>query len=180
MMLLLNNDTEVISREWIESMVEHAQRPEVAAVGGRLLFPDGRPQHEGVIVGLVGPAVNISHDGYFGLGDTVRNFSAVTAACMLTRRSVFQELGGFDERLGVAFNDIDFCLRARQRGFLIVYTPYALLYHCESASRGKWSPDEDVDLLCERWGKPGEASDPYYNPNLDPWRPFRIRLDGGP
>jgi GT2 family glycosyltransferase len=176
-LIFLNNDTEVISPEWIEAMLEQGQRSEVAAVGARLLYPDGRVQHEGIIMGLgTGSALNVDHGGYFGLGECVHNCSAVTGACMLTRPSLFRELGGFDERLRVAFNDVDFCLRARQEGYRIVYTPFAALYHYESASRGSLHPDEDEKLFRRRWGNPGEYRDPYYNPNLDLRRPFNIAL----
>ena len=176
-LLFLNNDTEVISAEWIEAMLEHAQRPEVAAVGARLLYPDGRIQHEGVIIGLAGgSAGNVDHGGYFGMGDTIRNCSSVTAACMMTRPQAFWDIGGFEERLRVAFNDVDFCLRARAKDYLIVYTPYALLYHYESASRGKLHPMEDEQFFRDRWGNPGEYRDPYYNPNLDIRRPFAMHV----
>ncbi|MGH2655661.1 MAG: glycosyltransferase family 2 protein [Actinomycetota bacterium] len=175
--LLLNNDTEVISGEWIEAMVEHGQRPDVAAVGGRLLLRDGRPQHEGIVVGLGGsPAQNASVD-YFELGRTIRNCSAVTAACMLTRTEVFRELGGFEPRLRVAWGDVDYCLRAREKGYEIVYTPYALLYHEEGSTRGVGGlhgPEDDA-LFRSRWG---DYRDPYYNPNFDIHRPFGIRLGG--
>jgi len=169
--LLLNNDTEVISGEWIEAMIEHGQRPEVAAVGARLLFRDGRPQHEGIVVGLGGsPAQNVSAD-YFQLGRTIRNCSAVTAACMLTRTEVFRELGGFEPRLRVAWGDVDYCLRAQEKGYQIVYTPYALLYHEEGSTRGVGGlhgPDDDA-FFRSRWGS---YRDPYYNPNFHPLRPF--------
>jgi O-antigen biosynthesis protein len=172
--LLLNNDTEVISGEWIESMVEHGQRPEVAAVGARLLFRDGRPQHEGIVVGLAGsPAQNVAVD-YFELGRTIRNCSAVTAACMLTRTEVFRELGGIEPRLRVAWGDVDYCLRAREKGYQIVYTPYALLYHEEGSTRGVGGlhgPEDDA-LFRSRWGR---YRDPYYNPNLDTHHPFEMR-----
>jgi GT2 family glycosyltransferase/2-polyprenyl-3-methyl-5-hydroxy-6-metoxy-1,4-benzoquinol methylase len=179
--LLVNNDTEVISAEWMEAMLEHAQRPEVGFVGARLLFPDGKPQHEGIAVGLGGVASNLDHGGqhfgYFDLGETIRNCSAVTGACMLTRPDVFRELGGFEERLRVAFNDVDLCLRARQRGYVVVYTPHALLYHEESSTRGKLHPEEDERFFCERWGKPFELEDDYYNPNFSKRRPFRLELE---
>jgi GT2 family glycosyltransferase len=176
-LLLVNNDTEVLTPRWIESMLEHAQRTSVAAVGARLLYPDGRPQHEGIILGLGrGSAINIDHQGYFGLGQTIRNCSAVTGACMMIRREVFWELGGFEERLGVAFNDVDFCLRAREKGYQIVYTPYAVLRHHESATRGRLHPEEDELFFRARWGNPGDYPDPYYNPNLDPEKPFHLRL----
>ena len=174
--LLLNNDTEVISPEWIEALLEHSQRPEVAAVGARLFYPDGRRvQHEGIIIGLGGgSAGNVDHGGYFGLGDLVLNCSAVTAACMMARRDVFERLGGFDESLGIAFNDVDYCLRAREQGFEIVYTPHAVLYHYEGGTRGRLHPMEDEQFFRDRWGNPGEYQDPYYNPNLDRLRPFTI------
>jgi GT2 family glycosyltransferase/2-polyprenyl-3-methyl-5-hydroxy-6-metoxy-1,4-benzoquinol methylase len=179
--LLVNNDTEVISAEWMEAMLEHAQRPQVGFVGARLLFPDGKPQHEGIAVGLGGVASNLDHGGqhfgYFDLGETIRNCSAVTGACMLTRLDVFRELGGFEERLRVAFNDVDLCLRARQRGYVVVYTPHALLYHEESSTRGKLHPEEDERFFCERWGKPFELEDDYYNPNFSKRRPFRLELE---
>jgi GT2 family glycosyltransferase len=175
--LFLNNDTMVITPDWIESMLEHAQRPEVAAVGARLLYPDGRVQHEGVIMGIAGgSAGNVDHGGYFGLGETIRNCSAVTAACMMTRNEAFWDLGGFDEKLRVAFNDVDFCLRAREKGYQIVYTPYAQLYHFESASRGSLHPMDDEQFFRDRWGNPGEYKDPYYNANLDILRPFSLRV----
>jgi O-antigen biosynthesis protein len=177
MLLFLNNDTEVISPDWIEAMLEHAQRPQVAAVGARLLYPDGRVQHEGIIMGLGGgSAGNVDHGGYFSQGQSVRDCSAVTAACMMARADVFWELGGFDERLRVAFNDVDYCLRARQKGLLVVYTPHAVLYHHESASRGRLHPEEDERFFRERWGKPGQYRDPYYNPNLSKTRPFTVEV----
>jgi GT2 family glycosyltransferase/2-polyprenyl-3-methyl-5-hydroxy-6-metoxy-1,4-benzoquinol methylase len=179
--LFLNNDTEVISAEWIEAMVEHGQRREVGFVGARLLFPDGKPQHEGIAVGLGGVAQNLDHGGqhfgYFDLGETIRNCSAVTGACMLTRPEVFRELGGFEEQLRVAFNDVDLCVRAHEKGYVIVYTPHALLYHEESSTRGKLHPEEDERFFCNRWGKPFELSDPYYNPNFSRRLPFRLELE---
>jgi len=172
--LFLNNDTEVIAPDWIEAMLEHGQRSEVAAVGARLLYPDGKPQHEGVVVGVGGGfAANAACRDYFGLGQVIRNVSAVTAACMLTRVEVFRQLGGFDEHLRVAFNDVDFCLRAREKGYLIVYTPYALLYHHEGATRGKVHPLRDDRFFRERWGG---YQDPYYSPKLDPNHLYELKL----
>ncbi|MBI1886455.1 MAG: glycosyltransferase [Chloroflexi bacterium] len=176
-LLFLNNDTEVISPDWMEALLEQGQRPEVAAVGARLLYPDGRVQHEGIIIGLGGgSAGNVDHGGFFALGESIRNCTAVTGACLLTRPDVFWELNGFDERLRVAFNDVDFCLRALEKGYRIVYTPYALLYHHESATRGRLHPDEDEKLFRSRWGRPGQYRDPFYNPNLDLRRPFTIKV----
>jgi GT2 family glycosyltransferase len=175
-LLFLNNDTEVIAPEWVEAMVEHGQRPEVAAVGARLLFPNGEPQHEGIIVGLEGaPAKNVAWP-YFGMGQTVRDVSAVTAACMLVRPEVFREMGGFEERMAVAFNDVDFCLRAREKGYEIVYTPYALLYHDEGSSRGLGAMhgEEDEALFLSRWA---DYRDPYYSPSFDIDRPFELKME---
>jgi GT2 family glycosyltransferase len=174
LLLFLNNDTEVIASEWIEAMVEHGQRPEVAAVGARLLLPDGDPQHEGILVGVDGAAAaNVSLE-YFGLGRTIRNCSAVTAACMMIRQEVFRELGGFEERLAVAFNDVDLCLRAREKGYEVVYTPYALLYHDEGSSRGLGGSQaaDDEAFFRERWSG---YRDPYQSIGLDPDRAFELR-----
>ena len=177
-LLFLNNDTEVISGEWIEAMLEHAQRPEVAAVGARLLFPDGSPQHEGIIVGPGrGLAENAVRGGYFGLDRCIHNTSAVTGACMMTRREMFWELGGFEERLQVAYSDVDFCLRAREKGYVVVYTPYATLYHDEGSTRarlGPAQPEADAELFRQRWAG---YRDPYYNPNLDLDNLYALRLE---
>jgi GT2 family glycosyltransferase len=174
--LFLNNDTEVIAPDWIEAMVEHGQRPEVAAVGARLLYPDGRPQHEGIVIGLQGAAARNDHGGYFRLGETIRNCSAVSAACMLTRPEVFWDLGGFEERLAVAYNDVDFCLRAREKGYQIVYTPYALLYHEEGSSRGLGGTQapEDEAFFRRRWKDQGDL---YYSPSFDIDRPYELSLE---
>ena len=180
-LLFLNNDTEILSDDWIEAMLEHAQRPEVAAVGARLLFPDGKPQHEGVLVGPGdGLAGNIDTGRYFELGRTIRDVSAVTAACMMTRAEVFRELGGFEETLGVAYQDVDYCLRAREKGYLVVYTPLAVIRHEEGGTRGRTGrthPEADEDFFRGRWRG---YRDPYYNPNLDIDRPFRLALGSQP
>ncbi len=173
MLLFLNNDTEVIAPEWIEALLEHGQRPEVAAVGARLLLPNGDPQHEGIVVGVAGAAAtNVSLE-YFGLGRTIRNCSAVTAACMMIRQPVFRELGGFEERLAVAFNDVDLCLRAREKEYEVVYTPYALLYHDEGSSRGLGGTQAAADeaFFRERWSG---YRDPYRSIGLDGDRAFEL------
>jgi GT2 family glycosyltransferase len=175
--LLLNNDTEVIAPEWLDAMMEHGQREEVAAVGARLLFRTGEPQHEGIVVGLGGsPARNVAYD-YFELGQTIRNCSAVSAACMLTRPEVFRGLGGFEERLAVAWGDVDYCLRATEKGYEVVYTPYAVLYHDEGSTRGVGGMHgpEDDELFLARWRG---YRDPYYSPCFDPARPFELALEG--
>ncbi len=170
-LLFLNNDTEVIEPAWMEAMLEHAQRPEVGAVGAKLLYPDRTIQHAGVLLGVGGCANHayrfLPEDtaGYMGMALVARNYSAVTGACMMVRRAVFEEVGGFDEKLRVAYNDVDFCLRLGERGYLVVYTPLASLLHFESASRRELSPAEDEGLLRRRWG-PVLSADPCYNPNL--------------
>lgn len=172
-LLFLNNDTEVIEAGWLRAMAEHVQRPEVGAAGARLLYPGDTIQHAGILLGGAG---NASHAFCHapahtlecgGRAQMICEYSAVTAACMLTRREVFQEMGGFDEmRLPVSYNDVDYCLRLRSAGFLIVSTPFAVLRHHESASRGHGRSDPAAGrLLWERW--PGVmARDPYGNPNL--------------
>jgi GT2 family glycosyltransferase len=172
-LLCLNNDTQVIRPDWVTAMLEHSQQPEVGAVGAKLLYPDGRIQHAGVVVGLGGVAAHAFRHvtgeflhSYYGFADVVRNCSAVTGACMMVSRRVFDEVGGFDEQLKVAYNDVDLCLRIRKLGYTVVYTPMALLYHHESASRGRHNPPGDEALFLRRWGDLIKDGDPYYNPNL--------------
>lgn len=178
-LLFLNNDTEVISQEWLSAMLEFAQREDVGAVGPKLYYPDDTIQHAGVILGLYGIADHAhryfprSSVGVNGRINVIQNLSAVTAGCMLMRRNVFEEVGGFNETMTVAYNDIDLCLKVREKGYLIVYTPYAELYHYESASRGKEDTPEkltranqEYDFMKTKWKHILEAGDPYYNPNL--------------
>ena len=171
-LLFLNNDVEVIEGEWLSAMIEHVQRPEVGAVGARLLYPNDTIQHAGVVLGVGGIAQHAFRD--FGAEDpgvcrqlqVTRNYSSVTGACLLTRREVFEQVGGFDEeRLPVTFNDVDLCLKMRQAGYLIVYTPFAKLYHHESATRRRSVEARETDVMRERWPELLER-DPYYNPNL--------------
>jgi GT2 family glycosyltransferase len=177
-LIFLNNDTEVIAPDWIEAMLGYAQRPTAGAVGALLLYPDGRVQHAGVVLGLGGCAAHghkharASDSGYFGALAGVTNYSAVTAACLAIRRETFEAVGGFDERLAVAFNDIDLCLRLRAAGKLNLYVPHARLYHFESKTRGADAGGarakrfaEEMRLLQRRW-RIGEIDDPFYNPNL--------------
>ncbi|HZQ78253.1 MAG TPA: glycosyltransferase [Acidimicrobiia bacterium] len=176
-LLFLNADVESQKSGWLAAMVEQAQRPEVGAVGARLVYPDGRIQHAGVVMGLGGGVAGHAfcfcppdRQGYFGLDRVIRNYSAVTGACMMVRRDVFDAAGGFDEELTVAYNDIDFCLRLRQMGYLNVYTPFAELIHEESAARGRASREyAETAIMFRRW-EPLIRSDPYFNPNLDPLR----------
>jgi glycosyltransferase involved in cell wall biosynthesis len=171
-LVFLNNDTQVIETEWLTAMVEQSQRPEVGAVGSKLLYPNRLIQHAGVIVGFFGAAGhsfrNLPDNGtaYFGFADVIRNCSAVTAACMMVRRELFRSMQGFDEELKVVYNDVDFCLRVRKEGYLVVYTPLAVLRHYESATRGRLRPSKEEDLFCRRWHDVIERGDPYYNPNL--------------
>lgn len=179
LLLFLNNDIEVINPDWLEALVEHAMRPEVGAVGARLLYPNGSLQHGGVIMGI-GSVAGHSHKylpvdeaGYFSRAKVIQNFSAVTGACILTKAELFHKLGGFNSQvLPVAFNDVDYCLRLRERGYLIVWTPYAELIHHESISRGTDEAPEKAmrfhregQYMRRRWPEVIK-DDPYYNPNL--------------
>ena len=179
--LLLNNDTEVISSDWIQEMLMYAQRSDVGAVGAKLYYPDGTIQHGGVVLGVGGVAAHLHCNrrredlGYMGRLVFVQDLSAVTAACMMIPRKVWEETGGLDESFEVAFNDVDLCMRIRQKGYLIVFTPYAELYHYESKSRGYEDTPEkrarfvgEVERFQARWAKELEAGDPYYNPNFSP------------
>ena len=171
-LILLNDDITVITPDWIEAMLEHAQRPEVGVVGAKLLFPDETIQHAGVILG---PYDNSGHafkhfpatdPGYFDLPHVIRNCSAVTFACAMMRRELYEEVGGLDEvNLRVAFNDVDFCLRVRERGHWNVYTPYAVLYHHESVTKQVMVEPGEVEYMRRRWGHV-IRHDPFYNPNL--------------
>jgi glycosyltransferase involved in cell wall biosynthesis len=175
---LLNNDIEVITPDWIEEMLSFAIKPDVGAVGARLWYPDGTLQHGGVIIGGVGVA-NHYHlrlprgkIGYFGRAVLQQELSAVTGACMMVRREVFDKVGGLDEQIAVAYNDIDFCLRLRAAGYRIIWTPFAELTHHESASQVY---DDNLEKIARhqremrfmraRWGKTLEQ-DPFHNPNL--------------
>ncbi|HMG06508.1 MAG TPA: glycosyltransferase family 2 protein, partial [Chthoniobacterales bacterium] len=175
----LNNDVEAKEPGWLREMVSHVMRAGVGAVGARLWYPNGTLQHGGVILGLGGVAghaftgVPRGHAGYFNRAWLQQNCSAVTAACMLVRREVFEKAGGFDEEnLAISFNDVDFCLRLRAAGFQNVWTPSASLIHHESASRGhQYTREEQVQFVAEaayvqrKWGRE-LLSDPFYNPNL--------------
>jgi len=175
---LVNNDIEAISPDWLREMVSHALRPEIGAVGALLYYPNNTVQHAGVVTGLGGVAGHTHHGltrgswGYFCRMGLAQSYSCVTAACLLIRRSVFEQVGGLDERLQVAFNDVDFCLRVREAGYRNLWTPFAELYHHESASRGHEDTpakqarfQSEVDFMRSRWGDSLDH-DPAYNPNL--------------
>jgi O-antigen biosynthesis protein len=179
-LLFLNNDTEIIDGDWLRAMLEHSQRPDVGVVGAKLLYSDSRIQHAGVIVGIGGVAGHAhllnpaDYPGYFGRAQLPQNLSAVTFACAMTRRDVFNQLGGLNEKdLTIAFNDIDFCLRAREAGYLVVYTPFATLFHHESRSRGyEDNPQKqerfarEIAYMQKRHHAILAKGDPYYNPQL--------------
>ncbi|MEO8695912.1 MAG: glycosyltransferase family 2 protein [Acidimicrobiales bacterium] len=175
-LLLLNNDVRPTSDDWVEAMLEHALRPEVGAVGARLVWPDGRAQHEGVVLNAGGVALNLDSGPHAAFGKCIRNTAAVTAACLMTRASVYAAVGGMDERLRVAYNDVDLCLRIGERGWRIVYTPYAELEHAESSTRGSLHPVIDEAFFQKRWGAPYTAFDPFYTPNLELMQPWSPRL----
>jgi O-antigen biosynthesis protein len=177
-LLFLNNDTEVINRDWLECLLEHALRPEVGAAGAMLYYPDGTVQHAGAIVGLdrgvhyqrLAPCTS---SGYCNRLVTVQNLSAVTGACLMTRKSVFEQVGGFDETFALTFNDLDLCLKIRQRGYLIIWTPYAELYHHELLTRGRTDSAAKLAhcyyehlLFKSKWRNVLDKTDCYYNPNL--------------
>lgn len=177
--LLLNNDTEMIEPDSIKEMLDVCMRPDVGIVGAKLIFEDNTIQHAGVIIGFGGVAGHafIGQDrddnGYFSRIISVQDLSAVTAACLMVRRSVFDEVEGLNEDFKVAFNDIDFCLKVRKAGYLVVYNPYAQFYHYESKSRGQEDSadkvarfQQEIGLFGERWGELLENGDSYYNPNL--------------
>lgn len=178
-LLFLNNDTEMIKGDCLRQLVSVGVRRDVGAVGARLLYGDNTVQHAGVIIGLAGVAghafagLDAEDRGYFARDSIAQNYSAVTAACMLVRRSVYDEVGGLEEKLKVDFNDVDFCLKIREKNYLIVYNPLAELYHYESKSRGKNDTLEkharynsEIAYMVSKWAEFYEAGDPYYNPNL--------------
>ena len=179
----LNNDMEVISPDWLEEMVSLASREDVGAVGAMLYHPDDTMQHAGVILGMGGVAAHAHRDmprgqaGYFGRATLTQALSAVSAACLMVRKKAFEDVGGFDEALAVAYNDVDLCLRLRQSGLRNVWTPFAELYHFESASRGADTKGpararllSEAEVLRARWQEVLHA-DPYFNPNLSLDRP---------
>lgn len=190
-LIFLNNDTMVLTRDWCSELVANAMRTDVGAVGARLLFADGTIQHAGVLLGVEGVA---GHEcvgdtpqagGYFGRTHLLRSTAAVTGACLATRRSIFLGLdGGFEElNLKIAFNDVDYCMRVRKAGYRIVYNPFAVLYHFESKSRGREISEAqqlrhraEAAAFYARW-TPAEILDPYYNPHFERFaRPFeRLR-----
>lgn len=191
--VLLNNDTEVIAPGWLEAMLEHAQRKEVGAVGAKLLYPTGKIQHAGVILGIGGVAGHVQKMfaddepaalPIFNAKDLIRNWSGVTAACLMMNKAKYLALGGLDETFVVAWNDVDFCIRAMKKGYYNVYTPYAKLYHHESISVGRPESgnrdltrlDQETARMKQQWNELLQ-NDPFYNPNLSLEREdFSLRI----
>ena len=178
-LLLLNNDVEIINGDWLTEMLSHCQRKEVGIVGAKLYYPDNTIQHAGIIIGIGGVAGSVfvglprAFSGYLHKASIQLDLSAVTAACMLVKRSVFEQVGGLEEKLKVAFNDVDFCLRVREKGYLVVYDPYAELYHYESKTRGAEDTKEkirrfqtELEYMRSHWIQILKKGDPYYNKNL--------------
>jgi GT2 family glycosyltransferase len=169
---LLNSDVEATSSGWLEPLLDAVEQPDVGAVGARLLYPDGSVQHAGMILGVLGGTGHAHRfaprdaAGYFANMAVVREVSAVTGACLATRRETLERTGGFDEALPTAYNDVDFCLRLQERGLRVLYTPYAELLHHEGASRGRGDAAEQARAyMRRRWGARLEI-DPYYHPGL--------------
>ena len=175
---LLNNDTEVIAEDWLSEMVGHACRKEIGMVGAKLYYPSGQIQQAGIVLGPGGVASHLYTEadgdtpGYFGRAKLTQNLSAVTAACATFRKEVFLEVGGFDEDLAVSFNDVDLCIKIRERGYRIVWTPHAELYHHESVSVGRHDSlerrdlfEHEVETMIKRYGNV-LVEDPFHNPNL--------------
>lgn len=177
--ILLNNDIEILTPDWIEQMLMYTQRKDVGICGIKLYFPDKSIQHAGVTIGVRGLAGHRSReiqekdfkeDDYINI---VQNLSAVTAACFMVEKELYEELLGFDEKLAVAFNDVDFCLKVRKKGLLIVYNPFAYGYHYESKSRGEDTENsekqqrfaKEYELFVKRWAEVINRGDPYYNRN---------------
>ncbi|MCL2088944.1 MAG: glycosyltransferase family 2 protein [Oscillospiraceae bacterium] len=178
-LIFLNNDTEIITPDWIEEMLMFAQRKDVGVVGVKLYYPDDTIQHAGTTLGLGGVAghghrlLPRNSPGYMGRLIYAQNVTAVTAACMMVAKDIFDQVGGFNEEFKVAFNDVDFCMKTRKAGYLNIFTPFCELYHYESKSRGHEDTPEklirfqgEIDLFKKIWGQEMQSGDPYYNPNL--------------
>jgi len=172
LLLFLNNDTEVLDSDWLTNLIGPCTLPGVGAVGAKLVYPNGKVQHAGVVIGLEGHASHVfqgvSNDPFtpYGHVDWMRNVSAVTAACMLVPKERFWEVGGFDERFQIAFGDIDLCLRLSDAGYRIVYTPDSYLVHHEGKSRGKFIPAQDICAKAVYFLQKVAEGDPYYPPEL--------------
>jgi len=173
LLLFLNNDIEVVDADWLDELVGWAQQPEIGIVGAKLLYPDGRIQHAGVAfgLGLVGHIFARAPEGIsgvFGSPESYRNYLAVTGACQMMRKTVFDELGGYDERFRLTFSDVVLCMEAWRAGYRVVYTPYARLVHHESYTRQRNESPPDMVLLAQYLQTSGFEEDPFFHPELDP------------
>lgn len=179
--IFLNDDTEVISQDWIEKMLEHSMKSNVGVVGVLLFYLNETIQHAGVLIGVGGvtshafEGLSRTDSGYKGLVQTLRECSAVTGACMMIKKSLFEAVGGFDEKFAYSFNDVDLCLRLREKGYQVIYTPYAQLYHHGSASRPYAEDDKEVRYFVKRWHDLILQGDPYYDRNLSRVKPFVLK-----
>jgi GT2 family glycosyltransferase len=171
--VFMNNDIEVITPDWIAAMLYYAEQPDVGSVGGLLSYPNRTVQHAGVVLGCRGTADHVCRglpedsDGYAGSLSCAHEVSAVTAACMMIPRSVYQDVGGFNEHFFTHYQDVDLCLKVRQKGKRIIYAPQAKFVHHESVSRGQYYDLVDRALLLDYWANVINKGDPYYNPNLN-------------
>ncbi len=181
--IFLNDDTQVISRDWMEKMLEHSVKPTVGAVGALLFYLNDTIQHAGVLIGVGGitshafEGLQRNESGYKGLVQTVRECSAVTGACLMIKKSLFEQVGGFDEQLAFSFNDVDLCLRLREKGYPVIYTPHAQLYHHGSASRPYSQDNDEIGYFVKRWHDLILKGDPYYESNLSRMKPFLPKPD---
>jgi GT2 family glycosyltransferase len=179
--VFLNDDTQVISQDWIEKMLEHSVKSTVGAVGALLFYSNDTIQHAGVLIGVGGvtshafEGLKRNDPGYKGLGQTVRECSAVTGACLMIKKGLFEEIGGFDEKLAFSFNDVDLCLRLREKGYSIIYTPHAQLYHHGTASRPYTEDNNEIRYFIKRWHDLILEGDTYYDHNLSRVRPFESK-----
>lgn len=178
LLLFLNDDVEIIDAEWLEELARWAERPEIGVVGAKLLYPDLTIQHAGIILGMGGHAGHVllglreGEHGPLGSTEWYRNYMAVTGACMMVPRKVFEQAGGFDERYRIAFGDVDICLRIKERGFRVVYNPFARLLHGEGATRGANIPLSDMQLAFGHFAPYLRSGDPYFSPNLSYRKPY--------
>ena len=195
-LILLNNDTQVITINWIEEMLMYGLREDVGAVGAKLYYENKTIQHAGIVLGLgahrtAGHShhkVAMENVGYMGKLCYAQDVSAVTGACMMVKKSLYEELGGLSEDIAVALNDVDFCLKVRKLGYLVVYNPHAKAYHYESKSRGaEDSPEKtarfqrEIEYMRNHWIGILKGGDPYYNPNFSLDRSdFTLRSKGDP
>jgi GT2 family glycosyltransferase len=194
LLVFVNNDTVVLTKDWCTELAANAMRTDIGAVGARLIYADGTIQHAGVLLGIEGVAGHegvgetLVAGGYFGRSQLLRSAAAVTGACLATRRDIFEKTGGFDDlALKVAFNDVDYCMKVRQAGYRVIYNPFAVLYHLESKSRGREISEAQITrhrseaiAFRARWGE-AERIDPYYNPHFELYaKPFnRLRPPPG-